>query len=199
MAEETSEPITRLLREWQDGDRDALDRLIPLVYQELYVIASRGMAREARDGIIQTTSLVNEAYMKLAGQRNVEWQNRGHFFAIAAAIMRRILLDDARGRLRQKRGGGAMTVALEDVTTAAHEDPVDALDLIAVDRALTELQQIDPEQATIVELRFFAGLTVEETAYVLGSSPATIKREWAVAKGWLHRALTGGYASPRRC
>jgi RNA polymerase sigma factor (TIGR02999 family) len=198
MAEETSEPITRLLREWQDGDRDALDRLIPLVYRELYVIASRGMARESRDGIIQTTSLVNEAYMKLAGQRSVEWQNRGHFFAIAAGIMRRILLDDARGRLRQKRGGGAMTVALEELAAVAHEDPVDALDLIAVDRALTELQQIDPEQATIVELRFFAGLTVEETAYVLGSSPATIKREWAMAKGWLHRALTGGYAGRRR-
>lgn len=198
MAEKISEPITRLLREWQDGDRDALDRLIPLVYQELYVIASRGMARESRDGIIQTTSLVNEAYMKLARQRNVDWQNRGHFFAIAAAIMRRILLDDARGRLRQKRGGGALTVALEDLATVSHDQPIDALDLIAVDRALTELQQIDPEQATIVELRFFAGLTVEETADVLGSSPATIKREWALAKGWLHRALTGGYASPRR-
>jgi RNA polymerase sigma factor (TIGR02999 family) len=184
--------ITQLLHRWQEGDRDALDRLIALVYDELHVIASRYLAHEWRAGAIQTTALVNEAYMKLVGQRRVDWQNRAHFFAIAAQVMRRILLDDARQRLREKRGGGAPMVPIEQLSPAAPDASVDAVDLIAIDRALRELERLDPDQARIVELRFFAGLSVEETGVVLGISPATVKREWSMAKGWLHRALTTG-------
>jgi RNA polymerase sigma-70 factor (ECF subfamily) len=181
--------ITRLLQDWQAGDRDALDRLIPVVYQELRLIASRHVRREWRDGALQTTALVNEAYLKLVGQRESDWQNRAHFFAIAAQVMRRILLDDARRALRDKRGGAATPVSLENIAMAAPESPVDVVDLLALDRALVELEQLDPKQARLVELRFFGGLTVEETATVLGISPATVKREWAIAKGWLYRAL----------
>jgi len=184
--------ITRLLREWQAGDRDALDRLIPLVYEELHVIAARHISREWRDGTLQTTGLVNEAYTKLVDQRNVDWQNRGHFFAIAAQVMRRILLDDARRRLREKRGGGAVSVDVDDVAVPAPNAPLDPAEVIAIDRALQDLEALDPEQSKIVELRFFGGLTVEETAAVLGISTATVKREWAVAKGWLYRASTNG-------
>jgi RNA polymerase sigma factor (TIGR02999 family) len=191
-----SAQITVLLRQWQDGDRAALDRLIPLVYSELHVIASRFMAHEWRHGTLQTTGLVNEAYLKLVDQREVDWQNRAHFFAIAAQVMRRILLDYARRRQREKRGGGAVTVPMDTVTVAA-PDVGDAVDVIAVDRALQDLEQLDPDQARIVELRFFGGLTVEESSAVLGISPATVKREWAVAKGWLYRALTSGPGKPR--
>lgn len=184
--------ITRLLREWQSGDRQALDRLIPLVYDELHVIASRYMAREWREGTIQTTGLVNEAYMKLVEQRKVHWQDRSHFFAIATKVMRRILLDDARQRLREKRGGGAVPLDVHDVDPASGSS-IDPADVLAVDRALGDLERLDPDQARIVELRFFGGLTIEETAEVLGISPATVKREWAVAKGWLYQALTNGH------
>ena len=193
----TSAQVTLLLRKWQDGDRDALDRLIPLVYDELKVIASRHMAHEWRQGTLQTTGLVNEAYMKLVGQRDVDWQNRAHFFAIAAQIMRRILLDDARRRLRTKRGGDAVKVPVDDIAVAAPQPEIEPVDVIAVDRALRRLEQLDPDQAKLVELRFFGGLTVEETADVLGISPTTVKREWAVAKAWLYQALTTG-RSPRR-
>jgi RNA polymerase sigma factor (TIGR02999 family) len=183
--------ITQLLHEWQGGDRGALDRLVPLVYDELHVIASRHRAREYRDGPLQTTALVNEAYLKLVGQNRVDWQNRAHFFAIAARLMRRILLDDARRRLREKHGGGVLQVPVDEVPGVAAQSPtLDLVDLLQLDRALQDLEALDPDQARIVELRFFGGLTVEETAVVVGSSPATVKREWAVAKGWLHRALT---------
>ena len=184
--------ITRLLREWQTGEREALDRLMPLVYRELHVMASRFMAREWRDGTIQTTGLVNEAYLKLVDQRAVDWQGRAHFFAIAAQVMRRVLLDAARRRMREKRGGGAVQIALDELPIAADGPAVDAIDVLAIDRALQELERLDPDQARMVELRFFGGLTVEETSAVLGISPATVKREWAVAKGWLYRALTSG-------
>lgn len=184
--------ITRLLQDWQHGDRDALDRLIPLVYDELRAIASRHVRREWRAGALQTTALVNEAYLKLAGQREGDWQNRAHFFAIAAQVMRRILLDDARRALRGKRGGAAPPVPVDDVTIQTPESPVDAVDLLALDRALTRLQELDPDQARLVELRFFGGLTVEETAAVMDISPATVKREWAIAKGWLQRTLGAG-------
>jgi RNA polymerase sigma factor (TIGR02999 family) len=194
MGDPAAAQITRLLHDWRSGDREALDRLIPLVYDELRVIASRYMSREWR-GAIQTTALVNEAYMKLAGQHSVDWQNRAHFFAIAARVMRRILLDDARWRLREKRGGDMPTIAIESLSVSAPDAPVDAIDLIAIDRALRELERLDADQARIVELRFFGGLTVEETGEVLGISPATVKREWAVAKGWLHRMLTTGTGS----
>jgi RNA polymerase sigma factor (TIGR02999 family) len=189
--------ITRLLQDWQRGDREALDQLVPLVYEELHVIAARHLSSSRRDAMLQTTALVNEAYLKLVDQNRVDWQNRAHFFAIAARLMRRIVIDDARRRLRDKRGGGAVLVALEDdhaPPIATPEAPVDAVDLLGLDRALTELEAIDADQGRIVELRFYGGLTVEETAAALGLSPATIKREWAMARSWLFRALTEGSA-----
>jgi RNA polymerase sigma-70 factor, ECF subfamily len=193
VAQDSPQPsaeITQLLRDWQGGSRDALDRLIPLVYDELHVIAARHLAREQKDRSLQTTALVNEAYLKLIDQQRVDWQNRAHFFAIAARLMRRILIDDARRRLREKRGGSMAQVSVEEIVVAQPNAPVDVVDLLQLDRALLELERLDPDQAQIVELRFFAGLTLEETATVVGSSLATVKREWAVAKGWLHRELT---------
>ncbi|PYR53955.1 MAG: RNA polymerase subunit sigma-70 [Acidobacteria bacterium] len=183
--------VTHLLRQWQDGDRAALDRLIPLVYDELRVIASRYRAREWREGALQTTALVNEAYLKLIDQRHVDWHNRAHFFAVAAQLMRRILVDDARRQLREKRGGAA-GVSVDDLPIAASDRPLDAVETLALDRALGELERLDPDQGRIVELRFFGGLTVEETAAAMRISPATVKREWAIAKGWLYRSLTKG-------
>ncbi len=182
--------VTRLLQEWRGGRRDALDRLMPLVYDELHLIASRHNAREWRTGALQTTALVNEAFLKLVGQRRVDWRNRSHFFAIAATVMRRILVDHARREQRTKRGGDAVAVPLDDAANVASEVTVDAVDTIALDAALARLETIDPEQARIVELRFFGGLSVEETGEVLDKSPATIKREWVLAKGWLYRELT---------
>jgi RNA polymerase sigma factor (TIGR02999 family) len=196
MSDEQAPDITRLLREWQSGEREALDRLILLVYDELRVIASRLASHEWRDGSIQTTALVNEAFMKLVDQRRVDWRNRAHFFAIAARVMRRILLDDARRRLREKRGGGMVTISIEQLSPSPSASPVDTVDVIAIDRALRDLERLDPDQARIIELRFFGGLTIEETGEVLGVSPATVKREWSVAKGWLYRALTSGPAEP---
>lgn len=183
--------ITRLLHQWQEGSQDAVERLMPLVYDELRTLASRQLTREWRHDRLQTTAVVNEAYMKLFGQREIDWQNRGHFFAIAAQLMRRILVDHARHQLRQKRGGGVSPEELDEALPApsAALDSVDTLDL---DRALSKLEALDPDQARIVELRFFGGLTVEETAAALRISPATVKREWALAKGYLFRELTGG-------
>jgi len=183
--------ITRLLQEWQGGNREALDRLIPLVYQELHTLASRQLAREWRHDRLQTTAVVSEAYVKLFGQREVDWQNRGHFFAIAAQLMRRILVDHARRELREKHGGGVVHVALDSAVSTPGTDSVDAVDALALDRALEKLESLDPTQGKVVELRFFGGLTVDETAAAMGLSTATIKREWALAKGWLHRELTG--------
>ena len=191
----SNEPVTQLLRRWQSGDRQALDRLIPLVYDELHAIASRHMAHEWRQGSLQTTALVNEAYIKLVDQRGVDWQNRAHFFAIAAQVMRRILVDHARRRLRGKRGGDADRVSVDSVTIAASETGIDAVDVIAVDRALQQLERKDADLAKIVELRYFGGMTVEETGAALGVSAATVKREWSVAKAWLYRALTKGAGS----
>lgn len=183
--------VTRILHEWKDGNREALDRLIPIVYEELRTIASRQLAREWRHDRLQTTTVVNEAYVKLFAQRQVDWQNRGHFFAIAAQLMRRILVDHARRELREKHGGGAIHVELSDALATAAPPSLDVLDAVALDAALQKLEALDPDQGRIVELRFFGGLTVEETAAALGISPATVKREWAVAKGWLYRELTG--------
>jgi RNA polymerase sigma-70 factor (ECF subfamily) len=181
--------ITRLLHEWQDGSQDALERLVPLVYDELHTLASRQLTREWRHDRPRTTAVVSEAYLKLFGQREIDWQNRGHFFAIAAQLMRRILVDHARRQLRQKRGGGGVEVELDEAL-AAPCAPIDAVDALDLDRVLRRLEQLDPNQARIVEMRFFGGLTVEETAAALGVSPATVKRDWAVAKGWLYRELT---------
>ena len=183
--------VTRFLHEWKGGNREALDRLIPIVYEELRTIASRQLAREWRHDRLQTTTVVNEAYVKLFAQRQVDWQNRGHFFAIAAQLMRRILVDHARRELREKHGGGAIHVELSDALSTAAVPSLDVLDAVALDAALQKLEALDPDQGRIVELRFFGGLTVEETAAALGISPATVKREWAVAKGWLYRELTG--------
>jgi RNA polymerase sigma factor (TIGR02999 family) len=183
--------VTRILHEWKDGNREALDRLIPIVYEELRTIASRQLAREWRHDRLQTTTVVNEAYVKLFAQRQVDWQNRGHFFALAAQLMRRILVDHARRELREKHGGGAIRVELNEALSKPVEPSLDALDAVALDAALQKLEALDPGQGRIVELRFFGGLTVEETAAALGISPATVKREWAVAKGWLYRELTG--------
>ena len=194
MSEEQSSAvdITQLLQDWQRGDRQALDRLMPLVYDELHLIATRHLARERRERTLQTTALVNEAYMKLVAQRKVDWQNRSHFFALAARLMRRIILDDARRRQREKRGGDAVLVPIDDVEISTPSRAVDAVDVLELDRALTDLEAIDADQSRIVELRFYGGLTIEETAEVMGVSIATIKREWAMAKGWLFRALTSG-------
>jgi len=189
MAFESPDPpaeVTKLLQQWQAGDRHALDRLIPLVYDELHVIATRHLARERRKTTLQTTALVNEAYLKLVDQRRTNWRNRAHFFAIAAGVMRRILLDDAKYRLRRKRGAGAVALSIDDAPFAVQVGPVDLADVITIDRALQKFEQLDPDQARIVELRFFGGLTVEETATVLSMSPATVKREWAMAKAWLY-------------
>jgi RNA polymerase sigma factor (TIGR02999 family) len=181
--------ITRLLHEWQGGSRQAFDRLVPLVYSELHTLASRQLAREWRHDRLQTTVVLHEAYLKLFGQRDVDWQNRGHFFAIAAQVMRRILVDHARYSRRDKRGGGGPPAELEE-GVATTPPPIDAVDALDLDRALTKLEALDPTHSRIVELRFFGGLTIEETAAALGSSPATVKREWTLAKGWLLRELS---------
>lgn len=188
--------ITRILQEWQGGSREAFNRLIPIVYNELRVLASRQLAREWRRDRLQTTAMVNEAYVKLFGQREVDWQNRGHFFAIAAQMMRRILVDHARRELREKRGPGVVHVELNEAATTPAGGAVDALDALAIDRALQKLEELDPDQGRIVEMRFFAGLTIEETAAALGISTGTVKREWSIAKGWLYRELTGDGAGP---
>ena len=182
--------ITRLLREWQDGSQGALDRLVPLVYKELHMLASRQLSREWRYDRPQATTLVNEAYLRLFGQRDVDWQNRCQFFAIAARLMRRILVDHARRQLRGKRGGGSVAAPLDESLPAPGN--VDGqIDTLHLDRAIQKLEQLDPDQGRIVEMRFFGGLTIEETSAALGISPATVKREWALAKGWLYRELTG--------
>ena len=182
--------VTRLLHEWQRGSQEAFDRLVPLVYEELRVIASRQVRHEWRPDRMQVTAVVHEAYLKLFDQREVDWQNRGHFFAIAAQLMRRILVDHARHRGRLKRGGDSPAVPLTR-SLASTPDPVDAVDALDLDRALTRLEALDPLQAQVVELRFFGGLTIEETAAAISASPATVKREWALAKGWLLRELGG--------
>jgi RNA polymerase sigma-70 factor, ECF subfamily len=191
MDDSASADVTLLLREWQDGNRSALDRLIPLVYTELHALASRYMSREPHGHALQTTALINEAYMKLAGQRHVDWQNRAHFFGIAAQVMRRILVDHARHERRAKRGGDATQISIEDMELPSSQPPIAVVDALALDAVLTRLESLDPDQGRIVELRFFGGLTTEETAAVMKVSTGTIKREWAVAKAWLYRELAG--------
>jgi len=186
---QSPEGITQLLVDWGKGDQAALEKLMPLVYSELRRLASNYLRRERGEHTLQPTALVNEAYLKLVDQRNVDWQNRAHFFAIAARLMRRILLDDARRRLRDKCGGGAIQASIDEAAVPGPVNPVEQIDIIALDGALKELEQLDPDQARIVELRFFGGLTVEETAAVMASSPATVKREWAMAKAWLYPRL----------
>lgn len=180
--------ITQMLRDWGDGKPGVIDDLLPLVYSELHRQAAAYLRRERPNHTLQTTALVNEAYLKLIDQRHVEWKSRGHFFAIAAQVMRRILVDHARTRHREKRGGSAEDVPLEEALLAVADES--DVDVIALDEALTRLAKFDPEQERLVELRYFAGLSLDEAADVLGISRATAAREWAVAKAWLHRELT---------
>jgi len=195
MADDASE-VTRLLLAWSDGHAAAGDALMDAVYGELRKMARGYLRRERASHSLSPTALVHEAYLKLVDQQRVKWQNRAHFFAIAARVMRRILVDHARRDLREKRGGGAVHVELENAEGLPQDTPVDVVDTLALNRALEKLEELDPDQARVVELRFFGGLTVEETATVLAVSPATIKREWAMAKSWLYRELTGGAAPP---
>jgi RNA polymerase sigma factor (TIGR02999 family) len=181
--------ITRLLQQWQAGDAGALETLMPLVYRELHHIAARYLARERHDHTLQSTALVHEAFLKLVDQRQVDWQCRAHFFGLAARLMRRILVDYARRATRVKRGAGKAEIRLEDAGPLADAKASDPVDALTLDRALSELEAIDTRQARIVELRFFGGLTVEETAAALDLSPATVKREWAMARAWLYRRI----------
>ncbi len=180
------EDVTVLLAELTKGNEQAASRLIPLVYEELRRLADNYMRRERSNHTLQATALVHEAYLKLVEQRSVDWQSRAHFMGIAAQLMRRILIDHARGHLRDKRGGGERPVPLDENLVFA---PEQSMDLIKLDQALQQLAGIDPRQARIVELRFFGGLTVEETADALAISPKTVKRDWSVAKAWLHGEL----------
>jgi len=183
-----AENITDLLVGYGRGDKEALDKLMPIVYEELRRQAARYLRREQAGHTLQTTGLIHEAYVRLVDQRHVQWQNRAHFFGIAAQMMRRILVDHARTKKRAKRGGSDIKVSLADATVPVKERD---LDVVALDEALSRLAQIDEPQSRVVELRFFSGLTVEETAEVMGISPATVKRDWSMAKAWLHRELSG--------
>jgi RNA polymerase sigma factor (TIGR02999 family) len=179
--------ITQLLMNWSQGDRAALDQLVPLVYPELRRLAKRHMGRENPDHTLQTSALINEAYLKLVDQQGVEWQNRAHFFAMAAQVMRHILVDHARTRNYAKRGGGAPKVALDEATTLTERR---AAELIALDDALRGLAKLDERRSQIIELRFFGGLSLDETAEVMNISPSTVQREWRAAKAWLHHTMT---------
>jgi RNA polymerase sigma factor (TIGR02999 family) len=179
--------VTQLLVDWGNGDRQALEKLTPLVYQELKRLATRHLRRERREHTLQSTALVHEAWLRLIDQNHVHWQNRAQFFGIAAEMIRRILIDHARNRQAAKRGNGAIKLSLDEALGAP--DCRD-FDLVALDDALKDLAKLDPKQGQLVELRFFAGLSIEESAEVLGVSPATVKREWAVAKAWLYRELS---------
>lgn len=179
------ETVTELLRAWRRGDREALDRVMPLVYDELHRLASHAMRGEPRDHTLQTTALVHEAYLRLVGA-DVEWQSRVHFFATAARMMRRILVDHAKAKRRGKRGGGAKKVSLDEATLVTPDHPHD---LLALDEALSRLETRDERKCRIVECRLFAGMTHEETAAALGVSPATVDRELRLAKAWLFREL----------
>ena len=178
--------VTVLLAEATKGDQQAASKLVPLVYDELRRLARHYMRRERENHTLQATALVHEAYLKLVQHQSVDWQNRAHFFGIAAQVMRHILVDHARGHGREKRGAGQQLVSLEEALVFS---PEKSAELIKLDESLERLAKLDPRQGRIVELRFFGGLTVEETAHVLGISPKTVKREWSVAKAWLHGDL----------
>lgn len=183
---EPQELVTRLLQEWNGGRREAFDQLFALVYEELRSLAAQHLRRERRPGPVQTTALVHEAYLKLAHQGGVRCENRAHFFGIAARVMRCLLIDEARARAAAKRGGDLGPIVPGDEPGVS---PPPDLDLIALDEALTRLAGTDPRQSELVELRFFAGLTIDETAETLGISPATVSREWTIARAWLYARL----------
>ena len=183
----SSQSITQLLIEWRDGDQTALDRLIPLVHQELRRLAHHYLKRERPEHTLQTTALVNEAYLKLVDHKDMHWQNRAHFFAVAAQAMRRILVDHARSRDAIKRGRGVAVITLDEAAAIADTQ---AADLLALNDALDQLTLLDARKSRIVELRYFGGMTVEEVAEVLGLSPTTVNREWQSAKTWLLRTMS---------
>jgi RNA polymerase sigma factor (TIGR02999 family) len=180
--------VTQLLAEWSGGDSDALDRLIPLVQPELHRLAHHYMSREAIGHTLQTTALLNEAYLQLVDDPKRSWQNRTHFVAAAAQLMRRIMVDHARERRALKRGGGALKVSLDDAALVTERQ---SEELLALDEALQELAALDPRKSQIVELRYFGGMTIEETATFLKMSHRSVEREWTMAKAWLYRALSG--------
>ena len=184
---ETSD-ITQMLREWSGGKPEALDNLLPLVYAELHRQAANFLRKERPGHTLQTTALINEAYLKLVDRRDVNWQNRAHFFAVAATAMRRILIDYAKAKHREKRGGDNIKLSLGEVILVAAEEK--GVDLIALDEALNKLAAFDAQQARVVELRYFSGLSLEETAEALHVSRATVARDWEAARAWLHRELS---------
>jgi RNA polymerase sigma factor (TIGR02999 family) len=183
----SSQNITKLLLDWRNGDGEALDRLMPLVYEELRRMANHYMRNERKGHTLQTSALVNEVYLRLVDHENIEWQNRAHFFGVAAQAMRRILVDHARTRNYQKRGGGAQQVSLDEAATLTEDR---AAELIALDEALQELAKMDERKSRVVELRYFGGLSLEETAEALGVSIPTVTRDWNTAKAWLMREMT---------
>jgi RNA polymerase sigma factor (TIGR02999 family) len=186
MTPPSAKDVTQLLVDWGKGDQAALDELLPLVYDELRRLAGRYMRRESQDHTLQASALVNEAYLRLVDQKRVRWQNRAHFFGVAAQIMRRILVDHARNRLRAKRGGGARIVSLADHAAVSTE----IAEVISLDNALKNLMQNDERKSRIVEMKFFGGLTNEEVAEVLNVTTRTVEREWRKAKAWLYKAVT---------
>jgi len=187
MASPAPHEVTQLLRAWSEGQQEALEKLAPLVYDELHRLARHHMSRERPDHILQTSALVNEAYLRLVDASQVNWQNRAHFFAISAGLMRRILVDFARAHQRHKRGAGVPALSLDEELDVSEE----RLDLAALDDALEALAALDPRKSCVVELRFFLGLSVEEAAEVLKVSPETVKRDWKLAKVWLLREMSG--------
>jgi RNA polymerase sigma factor (TIGR02999 family) len=181
-----SSQVTELLVRWRGGDREALDSLLPLVYDELRRIARHYLQGERPGHTLQSTALVNEAYVRMVAQDFPQWQNRAHFFAVAAQLMRQILVDHARAHRASKRGGDVYKVSLDEAEGQAQDTD---LDIVALDDALKNLAEMDPQQSKVVELKFFAGLSIEDTAEVLGISPSTVKRDWITARAWLHREL----------
>lgn len=187
-----SSGVTQLLVDWQNGSAEALDRLMPLVYGELRAVASHYLSAERSGHTLQSTALVHETYLRMIGQQRVPWQNRAHFLAIAAQMMRRILVDHARRAHRLKRGGALPSLSLDEAADAS--TPPREIDLLALDEALDRLALIDAQQSRLVELRFFGGLTIEEAAVALGTSSGTVKREWSTARAWLFREMSGHVA-----
>lgn len=187
MATASAHNLTELLIEWREGDKTALDKLTPLVYDELRRIAHRYVRRERNGHTLQTTALVNEAYVRLAGSKNIAWQNRAHFFAATAQVMRNVLIDHARRRLFAKRGGEAKQVPIEEALSAMSDQRAD--ELVMLDDALQELAKMDERKSRVVELRYFGGLSLEETAEILDVSLMTVRRDWRAAKAWLYRRM----------
>ena len=189
MTNSPQKDLTQLLLAWSDGDQAAFEQLVPLIYEELRRLARRYMARERAGHTLQTTALVNEAYLRLIDAQRVHWQNRAHFFAVSAQVMRRILVDFARARRNLKRGGGAAQVSLDEALVVS---PERGADLLALDEALCRLADLSPRQSRVVELRYFGGLNEEEVAEVLKVSPRTVRSDWSLARAWLRRELSRG-------